>query len=117
MAVATSNSMMSALVQAVFKSKPPVMMGGVKIDAEPDHIQTVTVTFAMTPELVQAWGDECKAQETDMAASRITIKVTLAWWLPLYVRGVAMMCALTGMEPDWEKVESVIHKAMRLKLE
>lgn len=63
MAVATSNTMMSALVQAVFKAKPPVMMGGIKIDAAPNCIQTVTVTFAMTPELVQAWGDECRAQD------------------------------------------------------
>lgn len=52
-----------------------------------------------------------------MAQTKLTIKVTLAWWLPLYIRGVAIACALTGLEPDWGKVERVIHKAMRLKLE
>lgn len=51
-----------------------------------------------------------------MAATRIAIKVTLAWWLPLYVRGVALMCALTGLEPDWDRVQRVVKRAMRLKI-
>lgn len=51
-----------------------------------------------------------------MTPSKPTITVTLAWWLPVYVRGVALMCALTGLEPDWGRVERTVRRAMRVKI-
>lgn len=50
-----------ALVQAVFKAKPPVL-SNVKVNTDPDHIPSVTMTFVLTPELVKAWADECRVE-------------------------------------------------------
>jgi hypothetical protein len=36
-------------------------------------------------------------------------------WLTLYVHGVAICAALTGGEPDWDKVERMVCRALRFK--
>jgi len=56
----TRNKPVHALVQAIFKEKPPAL-SDVKIDTSINNVPTVTVTFHLTPELVKAWGDECTA--------------------------------------------------------
>lgn len=49
-----------ALIAAIHTVKPAVLMDGVIVDTKTPHrLETVTVTYAMTPELVKAWGDEC----------------------------------------------------------
>lgn len=49
-----------ALIAAIHAVQPPVLADGVIVDMETPHgLGTVTVTYAMTPELVKAWGDEC----------------------------------------------------------
>lgn len=49
-----------ALIAAIHSVRPPVLANGLIVDMEkPHHLETVNVTFALTPELVKAWGDEC----------------------------------------------------------
>ncbi len=43
-----------------------------------------------------------------MANITITGRVTLAWWLKPYFYGLAVTSALTGRDPDWEKVTRMI---------
>jgi hypothetical protein len=52
-----------------------------------------------------------------MAKITITGKVKIAWWLKPYFYGVAAMSALTGLDPDWEKVTRVIDRAISFKFE
>lgn len=51
-----------------------------------------------------------------MAISKIRIKVTVAWWWRLYVYGVIFTSMITGLEPDMDKVEAVILKALRTEV-
>lgn len=49
-----------ALIAAIHAVRPPVLANGLVVDMEkPHHLETVNITFALTPELVKAWGDEC----------------------------------------------------------
>ncbi|MPT05715.1 MAG: hypothetical protein E2582_16070 [Delftia sp.] len=49
-----------ALIAAIHQVRPPVLTGGLVVDTETQHhLETVTVTYRLTPELVKAWGDEC----------------------------------------------------------
>lgn len=52
-----------------------------------------------------------------MAQVTISIKVTTAWWWPLYVAGLVTAACLTGAVPDMEKVERVALNAIRIKVE
>lgn len=51
-----------------------------------------------------------------MAASTLTLKVSVAWWLKPYCYMLATISALTGMEPDWERVNYWIGRAVRVKV-
>lgn len=46
----------------------------------------------------------------------ITLKVSFAWWLPLYLSGVWHFAWLTGAEPDWDKVSKKVASAARLEV-
>lgn len=48
---------------------------------------------------------------------QVKIKVWFAWWLPLYIHGVALMAALTGCQPDMGKVRAMVRRAMRTKVD
>jgi hypothetical protein len=49
-----------ALIAAIHEVRPPVLMGGLVVDTKTQHhLETVTVTYVLTPKLVNAWGDEC----------------------------------------------------------
>lgn len=50
-----------------------------------------------------------------MAEYRITVH--FAWWLSPYLRSVALFALLTGMQPDYDKVERMIRRAMRTHIE
>lgn len=52
-----------------------------------------------------------------MATMNMKISVKRAWWLKPYCFGVAAMSALTGREPDWEKVNRMIRRAVTFKFE
>ena len=51
-----------------------------------------------------------------MVAKSLNFVVRRAWWLPLYLHGMALTCTLMGTEPDWDKVTKVVLKGMRIKL-
>lgn len=52
-----------------------------------------------------------------MAREQVKLKITLAWWLPLYVKVLTLACMLTGLEPDWDKVERTVKRAVRMRLD
>lgn len=45
-----------------------------------------------------------------------TIKVTQAWWLTPYFYCLAAFCAITGQQPDEEKLKRVIDRALKPKV-
>lgn len=51
-----------------------------------------------------------------MARLTPTIKVTFAWWLKPYLYGVVSLTMMTGLEPDYDKVKTVIRRAIRMRL-
>ena len=51
-----------------------------------------------------------------MATESFTLKVRVAWWLTPYMYGVAIISALTGREPDWERVNRWINRAITAKV-
>lgn len=44
------------------------------------------------------------------------VKVTVAWWLMPYFYVLAAMSAITGREPDWDKVTYWIDRALTAKI-
>jgi hypothetical protein len=44
----------------------------------------------------------------------VTLEVRFAWWLHWYLAGVEFMSAITGLDPDWQKVEHTVRRSMRL---
>ncbi|MBZ2208494.1 hypothetical protein [Massilia soli] len=42
--------------------------------------------------------------------------VTQAWWLTPYFYCLAAFCALTGQEPDIDKLKAVIDRALKTKI-
>lgn len=60
--------------------------------------------------------DGADNKETAMATSEMRITVSLAWWWQPYLYGIATMVFLTGMQPDMEKVQRVIRRAIRVKV-
>lgn len=51
------------------------------------------------------------------ALHSMKVKVSLAWWWRFYAFGLLTMVAITGLEPDWQKVEAMIMKAVRIRVE
>ncbi|MBN3822342.1 hypothetical protein G3O00_01760 [Burkholderia sp. Ac-20384] len=49
--------------------------------------------------------------------SQITIRVSTAWWLPLYMRGLAAWCRLTRSQPNYGSVERIVRRAVRTGFE
>lgn len=57
----TPKTPLQALIRCIHVVQPPVFAEGVKIYADPNKRgDSVTVTYAMTPELVKAWGEACE---------------------------------------------------------
>ncbi|MGK2829228.1 hypothetical protein ACSI5F_03865 [Ralstonia pseudosolanacearum] len=44
---------------------------------------------------------------------KLSARVTTAWWLPWYLRSVALFATLTGMRPNMAKVEATIRRGIR----
>ena len=49
-----------------------------------------------------------------MAKATMTLTVKVAWWLPLYLHGVAFVSMVMGLEPDMAKVEAVVTKGVKV---
>jgi hypothetical protein len=47
----------------------------------------------------------------------IQVRVTFAWWWPIYFVGVLTMCQLTGLRPDEDRLAAVIRRATRVKVD
>jgi hypothetical protein len=52
-----------------------------------------------------------------VSQQHITVRVTFAWWWPLYFLGVLTMCQLTGMRPDEERFTAVLRRATRVNVD
>lgn len=46
-----------------------------------------------------------------------SITVTFAWWWRPYAYGLLLTAMITCLEPDWQKVERMADKAIRIKIE
>jgi hypothetical protein len=44
-----------------------------------------------------------------------TLNVSIAWWLTPYFYLLATMCAITGREPNYDRVNYWIGKAVKVK--
>lgn len=51
-----------------------------------------------------------------MATVTLTVQITTAWWLPLYLRTLTLVCLTMGTAPDPDKVAQVVKRAVRLRL-
>lgn len=51
-----------------------------------------------------------------MDVSKLTIVIKQAWWLKPYLYGIAIIGALSGREPDWDKVQVWIDRSMRMEI-
>lgn len=45
----------------------------------------------------------------------IALKVSIAWWIKPYFYILATMCAITGCEPNYERVKYWINRAIKVK--
>lgn len=48
---------------------------------------------------------------------QITVTVRASWWLRLYLSGVVLCAQMTGLEPDWQKVQKVVRRGLTFKVE
>tara|TARA_A100000171_G_scaffold51185_1_gene64730 strand:- start:441 stop:605 length:165 start_codon:yes stop_codon:yes gene_type:complete len=48
-----------------------------------------------------------------VARSRLTVRLSLRWWLPFYIEGVRLMSEITGLEPDPAKVAYWVRKGVK----
>lgn len=44
------------------------------------------------------------------------IEVTQAWWLTPYFYCLAAFCAISGCEPDEQKLSRIIDRALKMKI-
>jgi len=52
-----------------------------------------------------------------MAQQQIRIRIGVAWWLRWYLSGVALMCRVTGCDPDVVRVAYWIRQSIRMRIE
>ena len=50
-----------------------------------------------------------------MAQSNLKFRVHVAWWVPIYVRSVAVFAVLFHVEPNIEKVSANIKRGVRVE--
>lgn len=46
----------------------------------------------------------------------LVVHVRVAWWLSPYLHALCFFCAISRREPDWEKLNRVIERALKLKV-
>lgn len=55
-----------------------------------------------------------------MATSRLSVEIKSRWWLPVYIKTLALLCLMMRCEPDYQKVGNFIVKygiSQKLKYE
>ena len=50
-----------------------------------------------------------------MASQHITVSVKLAWWAKPYLHTLALLCRLTGLEPNTDRVWRVLSRAISVR--
>lgn len=50
-----------------------------------------------------------------MALTTLALSVHVAWWVRPYIRSLALVCWLTGMEPDMSRVERVLSRGIGIR--
>lgn len=51
-----------------------------------------------------------------MTEASVTVSVRFAWWLRPYLAALGFFCAMHGTLPDWNKLERVVQRAVRVKV-
>ena len=46
----------------------------------------------------------------------ITLKVRVSWWVKPYIRAIGLLCAITGLQPDADKISQTVMRGMRLEV-
>lgn len=52
-----------------------------------------------------------------MANITLQLKVSVAWWVPLYLRTLALVCLTMGTQPDRDKIWRVIRRGISVRME
>lgn len=47
---------------------------------------------------------------------KLVLEVRVAWWLKAYLAGLQMMSFLMDAEPDWDKVQAMIGRGIRVSI-
>lgn len=47
-----------------------------------------------------------------MAGNEIIVYIRVRWWLTWYLHGVSLMSRLTGLPPNWGRVDKWIDRAI-----
>lgn len=51
-----------------------------------------------------------------MAASTVTISIRVAWWAKHYITALRLMALMFGMEPNWDRVNYWLNKAIKMQV-
>lgn len=51
-----------------------------------------------------------------MMQHQVVIRVSVSWWLRWYLAGVALMCRMTGCQPDADRVAYWVRRAIKLSM-
>ncbi|SDE70175.1 hypothetical protein [Pseudomonas extremaustralis] len=51
-----------------------------------------------------------------MGHTTITCKITMRWWLRVYLDCVVFTANITGLNPDWDKVRYWVGRGMKITL-
>jgi hypothetical protein len=54
--------------------------------------------------------------EVRMGNVNLVVTIKLAWWLRLYIYGIATMAAITGAEPNWDRVKYWVARGTTAKI-
>lgn len=51
-----------------------------------------------------------------MARLEMTVSVTWRWWLKPYILTLAFFCAITGLQPDWQKFSRMVVRGLKVEV-
>jgi hypothetical protein len=49
-----------------------------------------------------------------MAKMRLSVTVSVRWWLPYYLSAVLMLCKISGREPNMDRVGQWIRRGLKV---
>lgn len=60
--------------------------------------------------------DEIRTTAPDENGVQVNFRVTFAWWVKLYLYGLAFFCWFMGKEPDYEKAADIMMAGAKVEL-